>query len=209
MWLGGILPNISANKADRVEIEVPGKLNWFKQGTPEHQRWCNEWEKFLKYIKEDSKEGNEIISDILDGILGSEVPTGVLHGISIALKNIKKGRSKRIKRKTWRNIVTHILQRTYTDTSEHSDDLKFEYPQINRIWKAYWKHKTDISIDDYELLYSNIDTKLRAGKLRNKILIYPELTRYTDYKLRQYKAYYHYYYIFFKTGKIIKPKGGA
>jgi hypothetical protein len=58
--------------------DVPGRLKWFEQGSPEHQNWIEQRTEFIKSIDANTAEGQTIQNDIVDTLVESEIPTGLI-----------------------------------------------------------------------------------------------------------------------------------
>lgn len=173
------------------KTDLPGKLKWFESGSEEYQNWVSQRSQFIKEIDKDTASGKEILNDILDSLLESDIPTTIVSGISAALKITKKARSNYKRRQIWYKTIDAILQLNFTAPVSEDDDFILSFHQVQHLWRAFGGNT--LTESDYKKLYSTIDTKLRVGKLKNKIIKYPELDRYVSYKLRQFKDSYHRY----------------
>lgn len=173
------------------KIDVPGKLKWFESGSEEYHNWVTQHNQFIKEIDIETEGGREILTDILDSLLESEIPTGIFGAISVALKLGKKARMMLKRRQLYRNVIDGLLQLTFTAPSNENDEFAFSFYQVQHLWRAFGGGT--LPPKEYKKLYSTVDTKLRVGKLKNKIIKFPELDRYVGYKLRQFKDSFHRY----------------
>ena len=187
-----ILPKLPA-KGDALGVAVPGRLRWFEKGSPDYQNWVSEQKKFITKIEMDSQEGEEIFNDIVDGILESEVPSGILSAILAALKITKTAQLKRKRRQIWRKVVNYILRWTFSDPTDQDSEFVFDFSQVRHLWRAAGGET--LSPQDYKKVYSTIYTKLHAGRLKEEIMKFPVLNRYIGYKLRQFKYSFQQYQI--------------
>lgn len=170
---------------------VPGKLNWFEPGSDEYGRWAAQRSQFIREIDTETEAGKEVLMDIFDTLIESEVPTGLISIISTSLKISKKARMLHKRRKLWQDVICAVVQLTFTPPSHNDDEFVFSIHQIQHVWRGFGGDS--LSTNDYKKLYSTIDTKMRVGKLKNKILNFPELDNYVGYKLRQFKDSFHRY----------------
>jgi hypothetical protein len=176
---------------DRYDTEVPGKLKWFEPGAKEYQDWVSQRATFIGEIDPEGESGRAILNDMLDTILDSEVPTGLMGALTTFVKATKTARTLHKRRKIWYKVVDAVLQMTFTAPTVLEDEFVLSFHQVQHLWRTFGGGT--LSPDDYKKLYSTIDTKLRVGKLRNRIIRFPELDRYVGYKLRQFKDSFHRY----------------
>lgn len=183
-----------ATQPARVETynaDLPGKLQWFEPGSKDYQAWVTQRAEFMGEIDAEKESGKLILNDILDSILESEIPTGLVGAVANAIKITSKARILHKRRQTWYKVVDAVLQMTFTAPNHPEDQFVLSFHQVQHLWRTFAGES--LSREDYIKLYSTIDTKLRVGKLKNKIINFPELDRYVSYKLRQFKDSFHRY----------------
>ena len=179
--------------AERYDTDVPGKLKWFEPGNEDYTNWVTQRTEFIKEIDAETKDGNEILADILDAVLESEVPTGLINVIATSLKIGKKARVIHKRRQLWRNVINAVIQLTFTAPSHNDDEFIFSFFQVQHLWRGLGG--SALPPGDYKKLYSTVSTKLLVGKLKNKIINFPELDIYVAYKLRQFRVSFHRYQV--------------
>lgn len=185
---------LAANAVTRVErynTDVPGKLKWFEPGSQEYQDWVSQRATFIRDIDPEGQTGKAILDDILDSILDSEIPTGLVGALAKFVKVTRNARTLHKRRQIWYKVVDAVLQMTFTAPTPMEDEFVLSFHQVQHLWRTFGGES--LSPDDYKKLYSTIDTKLRVGKLKNTIIKFPELDRYVGYKLRQFKDSFHRY----------------
>ena len=93
---------------DTYNTDVPGKLRWFEPGSSEYQSWVEQRSKFIKEIDTGTSEGKEILSDILDSLLESEIPSGIISTILVFLKITKSARTMHKRRQIWYKVIDAV-----------------------------------------------------------------------------------------------------
>ncbi|HDL01904.1 MAG TPA: hypothetical protein ENH23_06700 [candidate division Zixibacteria bacterium] len=186
------LSNLS-NPRTSVVCDVPGKLDWFQKGSSEYQEWVAQRNGFIQAIDSETELGQEIRNDILDCILESELPVSMIGILASYIKITKMARTICKRKQIWFKVIDAIIQLTFTAPYHENDEFIFSFHQVQHLWRSYGGDA--LTIDDFKKIYSTIDTKLRVGKLKNKILNFPSLDTYVGYKLRQFKYSYQNYQI--------------
>ena len=177
---------------ETYNTDVPGNLRWFDPGSDKYQSWVDQRNNFMKEIDKETPGGKELLNDILDSLLESEIPSGILSTISVALKITRNARNMHKRKQIWYKVIDAVIQLTFTAPSQQDDEFVLNFYQVQHLWRGLGGGHS-LSPDDYIKLYSTIDTKLRVGKLKNRVINFPELDRYIGYKIRQFKDSFHRY----------------
>ncbi len=84
-------------------------------------------------------------------------------------------------------MVKDILTLTFTPPADQEEEeFAFLFRQVRLLWESHGGGVLTRMV--YEGLHSTIDVNLTVGKLKNKIMQYPELNRYVAYKRRLFRA---------------------
>lgn len=166
--------------------EVPGNLEWFDRSRSEYVEWYEQLERFLDDINPEKPGGKLILDDVLDSILKSEMPTGIVSGLLTTFRVTQSARRVYKRREIWNKVVAQTLQLTFTSPIHKDLEFRFTFYQIEQVWQSVDLSEPFLP-EDYKKLYSNVSQKFSVGKLRTRIMKFPRLSDYVEYKLRQFK----------------------
>lgn len=162
---------------------IPGQsIHWFNPGTPERDNWLSARNKFFTAIFPNKDHRRSFIESIVDSALEAELPTSLWGILTQSLKIFASARKTEKRKRVWEKTIDTIIELIFTMQNDIDEEFIFSYNQVSKIWASY--DSQDLTLNDFFKLHSVIDTKLRAGVIKDEILKYPELDKYVSYKLR-------------------------
>jgi hypothetical protein len=162
------LPVPSGDTQENQDLVVP---NFYPDSVqtpdPGYTRYLKFRNDLIALIRTPATDIHKDANDLVDALLEKdlEMPTGILHGVGIALKLTKKAREKGKRRKIYHAVVIALLEKVFDPTL----DFKMTSKNIRDTFVSNGLSREDIRDEHIDLIYVRVLEALRSGKLRDLI----------------------------------------